>query len=81
MTYKFKYRRHLFWRRVKIVGHRHDPALDKMVLYFLDGGIEELSKWSACDLRLGPDWLLAAKKNMEAQAGQAIPFSKDIHAQ
>lgn len=77
MTYKFKYRRKYLWRTLTVNGHRYDPTLDKMILYFADGSIEEVSVWSDCDTRLGPDWVLAAKKAMEEKAGQSIPVKAD----
>ncbi len=80
MNYRFKYRRRLFWRSLTVQGHRFDPALDKMILYFANGGIEEIAKWSTCDLMLGPDWVLMLKKGMEESAGQSIPIKTGEHA-
>ena len=78
MTYKFKFKRRLrlFYRTRVVVGHRYEQSFDKMVLYFPDGGIEELCNWKDCDLKLGPDWLLMAQKKMEEQAGQPIPVNR-----
>lgn len=75
MEYKFKFRRRfrLFFRTFKVIGHRYDDKLDKMVLYFPDSGVLEISRWKMCDAKLGPDWALAMKKDMEKQAGQSIP--------
>lgn len=75
MEYKFRFRRRfrLFFRSFTVIGHRYDDNLDKMVLYIPDGGVREISRWKYCDAKLGTDWALAMKKDMEAKAGQAIP--------
>ncbi len=76
IVYKFSFRRGLFWKDAKVIGHRYEEKQDKMVLYYLDGGIEEISMWSACDARLGPDWVAAMKHDMEQKAGQTVPINR-----
>lgn len=79
MTYRFSFRRPRslwpIWRTLKVTGHRYEPAQDKVVLFFPDGGIREISRWRECEVRLGADWVLAVQKAMEAQAGQAVPVN------
>lgn len=77
MNYVFKYRRRLLWKSETVNGHRYEQSQDKMVIYFPDGAVRELSSWSKCEVSLGSDWVLAMKKNMEKQAGQAIPLAVD----
>lgn len=80
MTYKFKFRRHLFFRSLTVVGHGFNKELDRMSLYFADGGVREISRWSQCDCKLGTDWVLAKKKDMERQAGQPIVVDRELNA-
>jgi hypothetical protein len=75
VIYRFKFARKYVFHTRLIVGHRHDHDTDKMVLYFPDGGVEEIPEWCKYRLKLGPDWVAALKKSMEAQAGQAIPLN------
>lgn len=72
-VYLFKYRRRLWWRTRKVIGHNFLPDQDKIVLYFANGGIEEIPRWKICAVRLGPDWVLAQKKALEEKTGQSIP--------
>lgn len=72
MTYRFRYKKWFFWRSLKVVGNSYNRDLDRMYLYFPDGGIRELSGWSKYDCKLGQDWVLAVKKDMESKAGQPI---------
>lgn len=73
MKYVFKWKRFLFPRSAKVVGHRYDKDQDKMVLYFENGGAREIKSWSRCECRLGADWALVMKKQMEQQAGTSVP--------
>lgn len=77
ITYKFKFRRRLrlFYRTFVVVGHTYEDPTDRLILYLPDGGIHEISGWSICDCKLGPDWAIAKKKDMEAKAGQSIPVN------
>jgi len=81
MEYNFKFRRNdgLLWKNIKVVGHSYLPDQDKMVLYFKNGGIREISKWKECEVRLDIDWVLATKKYMESKTGQSIPLSVDAN--
>jgi hypothetical protein len=73
LTYKFRYRRRFFAKTRVVTGHRYDAPLEKMVLYFPDGTIEEIPEWKKYRLWLGTDWLLAQKKAMEREAGVTVP--------
>ena len=77
MTYKFHYRRRLqlLFRTFTVVGHSYNKDMDRMMLYLPDGGVHEICQWSWCDARLGQDWVLAMKKDMEKKAGQSIPVA------
>jgi hypothetical protein len=72
MSYIFGYRRHWFWRRREVIGHKYEADQDKMVLFFKDGGVEEIRSWKRCEARLGPDWFAESKKAMEKQVGAPI---------
>lgn len=74
-TYNFVYRRRLFWKSIKATGHRLDKELDRMDIFHEDGSITSLSQWSKYDLKLGTDWVLFTKKQMEKEAGQKIDLA------
>lgn len=76
MQYKFRYRRILFWRSFTVVGHRYEESQDKMVVYFPDGGCQEIKRWRLHEVKLGPDWMMAVKKDMESKAGVSIPVNR-----
>ena len=80
MTYKFKYKCGRFYKSVSVIGHKYNKELDRMILMFKDGGIMEIASWSCYDCKLGKDWALAVKKEMEKQAGQSIPVDRDLDA-
>ena len=69
-AYLFKYRRFLFWHSKKIVGHKYEETQDKMIMFFDDGSISEIAKWSNCECRLGVDWVNATKEAIRDEAGQ-----------
>jgi len=73
MKYCFKFRRKWFWRSLTVVGHSYVVDQDKMVLFFEGGSVREIAHWKECELRLGVDWVLAQKRALEEQAGQAVP--------
>lgn len=75
MLYKIKYRRRFFWKTLVIAQHHLLKDLDRMDLFFPDGSVLSLSQWSRYDMRLGVDWVLATKKQMEKEAGQPIALS------
>jgi hypothetical protein len=74
MTYIFRYRRKLFWHSHKVIGHMLDKDQGKMILYFPDGGVQEIVNWKDCEIRLGSDWKVAQQKALEEKAGQSIPL-------
>lgn len=63
----------MFWRQRLVIGYRLLTESDRMVIFFEDGSIEELAKWSDCHSKLGIDWVLAMKKKMERDSGASIP--------
>ena len=78
MEYFFKYRRGFFWKKIKVDGHVYRPDTDRMDLFFKDGTLLSIGKWSECDLRLGKDWLLRTKSDMEAESGLDIKLKKGV---
>jgi hypothetical protein len=75
MTYKIFYRKRFFWKRILVVGHRLDKELNRMDFYIPDGSIMSLTKWDRYDMKLGIDWVLFTKKQMEKESGQQIPLN------
>jgi len=74
MNYIFKYRKRFLWKTIKNVkGHRHQPDIDRMDI-FLNDGILSLSNWSNYDMKLGNDFILSQKAQMEKETGQNIPL-------
>lgn len=76
MLYNLKYKRRFFWKTIRVDGHRIDTANNRMDLFMPDGSVLSLGKWSECDLKLGSDWVIRQKKDMEKQAGQDIKLNK-----
>ena len=72
---KYKRSRSLFWNREKIRGYRYDTQLDRMSLFYPDGSICEVAKWSEVTCFLGTDWVEATKKKMEKESGLTVPLS------
>ena len=72
MTYNFKYKSNFFWRTIKAIGHNYDQATDQMVVYLPDGGLKTIPKWHLCSLKLGIDWVVKTKKDMEQQSGSSV---------
>ena len=77
--YIFSYRRFSkffsFWKKHKVTGHTLDKDQNKMILYFMNGSVQEIVFWSSCEIKLGIDWVLATQKSMEKQTGQSIPLN------
>lgn len=72
MSYKFQYKKKFLWKTIKDVkGHKLDSDLDRMDV-FIDNGIISISNWSGCDMKLGADFMLFQKNEMEKEAGQNI---------
>jgi hypothetical protein len=79
MTYKFKYRRPgRLWKSHTVVGHNLDNDLDRMILYYENGSIRSIPKWSQNELFLDTDWVLATKAKMEDESGQDIKLRSAI---
>jgi hypothetical protein len=74
--YKFNYRRFLFWSSKKVIGHNLLKDIDRMDLYFKDGSLYSISKWSKYDMNLGIDWVLSVKKQMEKESGANISINQ-----
>jgi len=77
MKYKFKYKKSgkLFWKSRTVVGHGYDKEQDKMCLFSEDGSLEEICEWKKHSVKLGTDWVLATKKQMEKETGTNIPMN------
>lgn len=75
MKYLFCYRRKWFWKKITVVGHGYEQSQDKMILYFENGGLQEICEWSKCEIKLGPDWVLAKKKMMEMESGVDVKLN------
>jgi hypothetical protein len=63
------------WKTVEVTGHRYEPSMDKFVLYFEDGSVEEIPQWSKCAVKLGKDWVDAVKSKMEQESGTSVPVN------
>lgn len=74
--FKVKWKRNLVWHSRMCVGTSYIQQMDKMSLMYDGGAQEEIPEWSKCQVKVGVDWFAAAKANMEAQAGQAIPTNE-----
>lgn len=72
MKYKVKIKRYLFWKTFTVIGHSYDKDCNRMDFYLEDGGIISYGNWSKYDLKLGQDWALAVKKQMEKESGQNV---------
>ena len=71
--YTFKYKRHFFYKSLKsVVGHHHHASTDRMDVHFQNGSILSIPIWSKCYLKLGSDFFIFQKKELEKQAGQQI---------
>lgn len=66
---KFKHKSAFLWKRRKISGHVYMAEIDKMVLHFKQSRIEEIPEWSKHYVKLGSDFLLAQKEQMEKETG------------
>ena len=69
MKYKFCFRKNFFWKKYIVIGHKYEEKQDKMVIFFEDGGFQEICEWHKCELKLGSDWVLTTKKRMEKESG------------
>lgn len=57
------------------MGHKYHPDLNRMDVYHEDGSITSIANWGKYDLRLGNDWVLFTKKQMEKESGQKIDLA------
>lgn len=80
MKYKFTFKRGWRKKTFLVVGHAFNRELNRLTLYFEDGGLREIPEWSKCECILGSDWALAVKKDMEKKSGQAIPVDRNLDA-
>jgi len=71
----YKYSRSWFWKKQTITGHSYQKDFDKLVLFKKDGSIEEIPEWSKHHVKLGADFILAQKKQMEKESGVDIKLS------
>lgn len=74
--YIFKYRRKFLWKKIEVIGHKLEG--ETMVLYKEDGGIHTIPRCHDCSLKLGLDWVLAVKENMESQTGTDIKLAVKV---
>lgn len=72
MGYVFAYKKRLFYRRIKAMGHKYIPEMDRMDVYHQNGSITSLAKWSKYDLRLGTDWVLFTKDQIQQETGNPV---------
>jgi hypothetical protein len=73
MTYKFKWKRRVFWKTYKkCIGHKYYSDMNRMDIFFENGSIKSIPNWSSCYLKLDTDWVLFTKKQMEDESGQDI---------
>jgi len=73
-TYTIKFRRagQWFWRKETIIGSNLDKELNRMDLFYANGTIYSITKWSEYDLKLGTDWVIAEKQAMDLKAAQSV---------
>jgi hypothetical protein len=74
-SYKFKYKKGWFYKTIQASGHKYYQDLNRMDIFHIDGSITSIGEWDKCDLKLGQDWLLFTKKDMEKQSGQKIDLT------
>ncbi len=72
-TFKFRWKKGLFWKTRKIIGFKSEVSIDRMMIFFADGSFREIAQWSKCDCRLDKDFFDMQHKKMEQEAGQAVP--------
>lgn len=77
MTYLFKFRRRFFFTQsFLVIGHQYNQATDKMVLFFPDESIREITNWKHCSMMLGVDHAEAQKKHLADQQAKQSPVAK-----
>ena len=68
--YYFRWKKNFFWRKKKVVGHKYQEDQNKMVMYFNNGGLQEITNWDKCECRLDIDWVLATKESITEESGK-----------
>lgn len=66
-TYLFRCKKILFWQKYKVTGHKLENGV--MVLFKEDGGIETIPEWHKYKMKLGSDWALTVKENIQKNTG------------
>lgn len=80
-TYSARWKRKLVWRKEKfLIGHRYDKDQNKMIFYYQNGSIKEVAKWTECAIKLGVDWVLWTKEQMEREANTAVKLNVDTNS-
>lgn len=76
-SFSFRYKKPggLFWRKSKVSGYNLQTERDRMLLFLPDGGLIEIPQWSTYMCKLGIDWVLATKDQMEKESGKDIKVS------
>lgn len=75
-NYVFSFRRYFWFKKLKkCIGHRLDDKQDKMIVYFYDGSLREIRNWSKCEIKLGSDWTLWTKAQMEKESGTSVKMN------
>ena len=73
------------WKSPVVIGHGlekiDENAVDTgtMVIYFKDGSLQTIKGWPTCEVKLGTDWVLSTKKQMEAESGQNVKLNMDTN--
>ena len=69
-NYRIRWKRKIIWHTFKnVVGHQFAENQNKLAVYFDDGSLCEIKKWTDCEIALGVDWFLAVKRHEEEKAG------------
>lgn len=77
-SYIFQYRKRLLWKSIKASGHKYYSDMNRMDVYHTDGSITSIAEWSKYDLKLGTDWVLFTKKQMEKESGQQVKLAHEV---
>jgi hypothetical protein len=72
IEFVIKWKRKWFWHKHKVVGFHLTQESNRMALFYKDGSIYEIPKWSECACKLGSDYHQMLKEKMEKEAGTAI---------
>ena len=71
-SYVFRYKKRFFFRKIIAIGHKYIPEMDRMDVHHHDGSITSFGRWSLYDLKLGQDWVLYTKRQIELESGQSV---------